>query len=252
MKTAAIVQSLDRGLELLEAVAAHPPGLSLAEIAEFLEVSQPSAFNLAATLVNRGYLEKTAKPVRYRLGRAVMALTRSYLASTGGGPEREEVLRELARTLNLGKGGLVICELMAGSFIFTLRAGHPGELPLQRTMQRLPAPYHMATPLCLMAFLDPDTRLLVEEVYPFHELGRGFWSGEAELRAYLAQVRREGYVHLERDGPFRVAAPIFDAAGNIAAGLGLSRPRHEELGAAERRGLLEAVREAARRLSRNT
>lgn len=249
MKATTLVQSLDRGLEMLEAVAASPAGLSLGELAEFLEVSQPSAFNLAATLVNRGYLEKSAKPVRYRLGRAVLALTRSYLAAGGGQERREEVLRELARGLDLGSGGFVIGEVVAGSFLFTMRAGFAGELSLQRTMQRVPTPYHMATPLCLMAFMDPEARVLVESVYPFHEYGQGFWSGEAEMRTYLRQVREEGFVRLDRGGPYRVAAPIFDAAGNLAAGLGANYSGVEPASPELKDAILQAVREAAKRLS---
>ena len=250
MKTASLVQSLDRGLELLEAVAANAQGLSLVELAEFLEVSQPAAFNLAGTLVHRGYLVKTAKPVRYKLGRAVMDLTRAYLNS-GSEAGRGEALLALAAKLELGRGGLVLGEVLAGSFIFSMRVegSRPGNL--QRLMQRLPTPYHMATPLCLMAFMDADARAQVEETYPFHELGRAFWPSEAELETYLAKVREQGYVQLERGGPFRVAAPIFDAAGHISAGLGLNRGSGESPTPAEMAALVQGVRETAQLLSRH-
>lgn len=250
MKTAAIVQSLDRGLELLEAVAAAPQGLSLGELAEFLEVSQPAAFNLAGTLVHRGYLVKTAKPVRYKLGRAVMDLTRSFLQSDRQ-EERAAALVELAGRLDLGRGGLVLGEVIAGSFIFTLRVEGVRPQSAQRTMQRLPTPYHMATPLCMMAFMDADARSQVEAVYPFHELGRAFWSSEAELEAYLAKAREQGYVRLERDGPFRMAAPIFDADGHLSAALGVNLGNNETQPPEALDILLAGIRETAKNLSEN-
>jgi DNA-binding IclR family transcriptional regulator len=248
MKTASLVQSLDRGLELLEAVAAQPQGLTLAEMAEFLEVSQPAAFNLAGTLVHRGYLVKTSKPVRYRLGRAVLDLTQRFLAA-GHEEERGEAMLELASRLDLGRGGVVLGEMLGGSFIFSMRV--EGQRPgvLQRVTQRLPTPYHMATPLCLMAFMDADARALVEEAYPFHELGRGFWQDETELEAFLARVREQGYLHLDRGGPFRAAAPIFDAAGNLSAGLGMNRRENEVVSPADKDALLNGLRETAARLS---
>lgn len=246
MKTTALVQSLDRGLELLEAVAAHPAGLTLAELAEFLEVSQPAAFNLASTLANRGYLVKTPRPVRYRLGRTVMDLTRSYLAS-GGEETREQALLELGTRIK--RGAVVIVEVHAGSFMYTMRLDAARPRMLQRGMQHIPAPYHMATPLCLMAYLDADARAAVEAVYPFHELARRLWESEAQLDEFLRGVRESGHVLITEPGPWRTAAPILNAAGEVIAALGMSTPAADEMTPAELTALAQDVRSAATRLS---
>ena len=61
MKETGTVQSVTRGLEILERAAAAESGLTLAELAAALGVSRPTAFNLAKTLVVRGYLEKVSR-----------------------------------------------------------------------------------------------------------------------------------------------------------------------------------------------
>jgi DNA-binding IclR family transcriptional regulator len=101
-----------------------------------------------------------------------------------------------------------------------------------------------------MAFMDADARSQVEAIYPFHELGRAFWESEVELETYLAQARDQGYVRLERSGPFRVAAPIFDAAGHISAALGLNLGNNEIQSPQALDALLAGVRETAKQLSR--
>lgn len=247
MKTASTVQSLDRGLELLEAVAARADGMTLAAMAEFLEVSQPAVFNLANTLVARGYLSKSMKPVRYRLGRTVMDLTRSYLAS-GSQESRGSAMQALARELALGRGSVVWGEHLAGSFVFSMRVEGVPPL-LQRSLQRIANPYSMATPLCLMAFLDTEARGLVEQVYPFWELGGDRWSGTVEFERFLAKAREEGFVFLDMHNNFRTAAPVFDAAGNVVGALGLNYPQSDSAPSGLLDELAQRVLETAQRLS---
>ena len=54
------IQSLDRGLTILQTVAKSSRPVSLAELAELLEVDRSSAFRLAHTLRRRGFLASPA------------------------------------------------------------------------------------------------------------------------------------------------------------------------------------------------
>jgi DNA-binding IclR family transcriptional regulator len=60
------VQALERALDLIEAVVQSPEGLSLRQMGELAELKSSTAFNLARTMTDRGYLRKTAsRPVVY-------------------------------------------------------------------------------------------------------------------------------------------------------------------------------------------
>jgi DNA-binding IclR family transcriptional regulator len=72
------IQSLDRGLLILEAVAKSPDAVSLGPLAAMLGIDRSSAFRLANTLKRRGYLANSSAGRDYILGPSVWRLWRQY------------------------------------------------------------------------------------------------------------------------------------------------------------------------------
>jgi IclR family acetate operon transcriptional repressor len=72
------IQSLDRGLTILQAVAVSKQPVSLGELAELLGVDRSSAFRLAHTLRRRGFLSCPANRKDYILGSSMWYLTHHY------------------------------------------------------------------------------------------------------------------------------------------------------------------------------
>jgi IclR family transcriptional regulator, acetate operon repressor len=72
------IQSLDRGLLILEAVGKSGEPVSLGHLAALLEVDRSSAFRLANTLKRRGFLANPSAGKDYVLGPAVWRLSRLY------------------------------------------------------------------------------------------------------------------------------------------------------------------------------
>src|SRR3954447_3458686 len=72
------IQSLDRGLLILEAVAKSPDAVSLGPLAAMLGIDRSSAFRLANTLKRRGYLANSTAGRDYILGPSVWRLWRQY------------------------------------------------------------------------------------------------------------------------------------------------------------------------------
>src|SRR3712207_6802902 len=64
---AAVVQSVDRALSVLEILAAHGEA-GVTEVAAELGVHKSTAFRLVAVLENRGFVEQLADRGKYRLG----------------------------------------------------------------------------------------------------------------------------------------------------------------------------------------
>ena len=61
------VQSIDRVLDILEALSAAPQGLALSELAAATSLHASTAHRLLASLVGRGYARKDPESGKYRL-----------------------------------------------------------------------------------------------------------------------------------------------------------------------------------------
>jgi DNA-binding IclR family transcriptional regulator len=73
-----IVQSLDRGLMILQAVALSKQPVSLGDVKDLLGINHSSACRLANTLRRRGFLACPAGSKEYILGSSIWRLSHRY------------------------------------------------------------------------------------------------------------------------------------------------------------------------------
>src|SRR5690606_8069027 len=73
------IQSLERAAALLEAVAASPDGIGLAELASRVALHTSTAFHLTKTLLGLGFLTQDTQTKRYRIGSRVFMLAAGAL-----------------------------------------------------------------------------------------------------------------------------------------------------------------------------
>jgi IclR family acetate operon transcriptional repressor len=76
-----IIHSLDKGLEVLELVAANGEEIGLTSITGALKWDKSTVFRLLTTLIRRGYIEQDPETKRYRLGFRVLHLERQLFQS---------------------------------------------------------------------------------------------------------------------------------------------------------------------------
>ncbi|MBT9332324.1 IclR family transcriptional regulator [Paracidobacterium acidisoli] len=72
------IQSLDRGLEILQLVGRSKRSISIAELADLLGIDRSSAFRFAVTLRRRGFLSCQPGKKDFLLGPSMWALAREY------------------------------------------------------------------------------------------------------------------------------------------------------------------------------
>jgi DNA-binding IclR family transcriptional regulator len=72
------IQSLDRGLEILQLVGRSKRTVSVPELAELLGIDRSSAFRFAITLRRRGFLSSPPGRKDFLLGSSMWALAREY------------------------------------------------------------------------------------------------------------------------------------------------------------------------------
>ena len=218
------IQSLDRGLAILEAVAAAPHPVPLKQLTDLIGIDRSSVFRLANTLRQRRFLSHPKGSKDYILGPTAWRLSRRY-GRTILGTFFHHYLQELTTTLGetshfaVREGVEVFFidhQIPIGQVVSV--AGQTGEFaPLHCTAhgKALLADYDLAALRELLgtAPLRGYTRTTVKSV--------------TRLARICAQVRIDGFAI--DDGEYIeevrcVAAPIRDSGGEIVASVGISSP----------------------------
>jgi DNA-binding IclR family transcriptional regulator len=218
------IQSLDRGLVILEAVAQSSEPVSLAELTQVLGIDRSSVFRLANTLKRRGFLAYPTGRKDYILGPSIWRLSHEYDWGNMLIKISHEDLKALAGQINEtahlaireGKHALFVAHAAANNVIAV--SGQTGELvPL----------YCTAHGKALLADLDKA------------ELRTLFGAGNLKaytpntivaidaLAKHCEQIRATGLA--EDDGEYQdglrcVAAPIRAEGGTVIGSIGISAP----------------------------
>ncbi len=241
-----LVQSLERGIKILNLVARSGSGISLAEIADALEVQRPTAFNLTRTLVAHGYLHKTQRPVRFLLGPGVLDVAETW-RNREVVQQFENLVRGLADEL---EGTVVVAEPLGGDVIAAhlVEKDRPGVV--QHSASRRLTPYVHASTLCMMAFWSPEEAAAYSARYPFQEYGAGVWGTEQRLKKFLEEARDRGYVAWDgQNSRFLVGVPIFTKGGALLATVGVSLESTKVSTAAAKARVVRTVTAAVARMS---
>jgi len=128
------IQSLDRGLAILQLVARSKHPVALGELAELLDIDRSSAFRLAHTLRRRGFLSCPPGRKDYVLGSSMWTLSRQYdwsnMLVKVADPELKSLATQINETAHLaireGKSALFVDSAHATHVIAV--AGQTGEL----------------------------------------------------------------------------------------------------------------------------
>ena len=242
------IQSLDRGLIILEAVAKSSEPVSLGELTALLQIDRSSVFRLANTLKRRGFLAYPSGRKDYILGPSVWRLSHEYDWGNMLIKVSHENLKLLASQTNetahlaIREGRQALFVAHAGATHIIAVSGQTGELiPL----------YCTAHGKALIADLDKaDLKALFGQTALRSYTKRTISSIDG-LAKNCAEIRAHGLAG--DDGEYQegircVAAPIRADGGTIIGSIGISAPvsrfpdeRYAEWGA--------RVREVAERIS---
>jgi len=213
------IQSLARGLKIMELMAVSEEGVGITELAEELGVDKSSASRLVHTLVSYGYAEQVPGTRRFRLGPQVVRLSRSLLTRM---PLREEAKPFLRQLVDRTGECAHLAILAQGQALYIDQVESPATLRVTTGVGTL-APLHCtALGKCLLAFTDDVP--LPSELPAFTP--RTITDPET-LRLHLEQTRRQGYAVDDEEydyGVRCVAAPVYDFRGKVIGAIGISGP----------------------------
>jgi len=220
------VNSLAKGLSLLQAFAEAGHPLILSEIAHALEANNTTATRLCYTLVELGFIQKDGQR-RYHLTPKVLTLGHSYIS----GLAWEEVakfylgslFKEVEETVNLS--------ILEGSeMIYLLRIRKRKYLPFDIQIgTKLPV-YCTAMGKVLVAMDYPNKTQSILKTLKFKPLTARTIIRLDKFIEELDSVRKKGYAINDEElsiGNRAIAAPIMDKHGYAAAAINIAMPTAE-------------------------
>jgi len=215
------VQSLDRALDLLEALAGTDE-LGVSDLAARTGLVPSTAHRLLGTLVARGYAAQSPASGRYLLGYKLLELTSGLQDRLGrlraaARPHLEAIQAETGETTNL-----VVLEGRNAVYVESVPGTRSVRL-FTEIGQAIPA-HTAGSGKALLAWADAAA-LLGESPLPA-STPRTLTTLE-ELREDLARVRKRGYatdIEEHELGVACVAVPILDRTGSAVAAISVSGP----------------------------
>lgn len=209
--------ALDKGLDILEFLAASTGGLTQVEIAKGLDRAPNEIYRMLNTLVRRNYVTRTPEGDRYMLSLKLLVLANIHPPRRRILDIAEPLMRQAARSseqschLALWEDGEIV---IASSF------SAPGNWRLSLRPGAVIGIYNTGSGKILTAFqpLEIQRRMLKE-----HQLVKGEERiPAAEFDAILSRIRAQGYFREASQtvrGAINLSFPILDPSGNALASL---------------------------------
>jgi len=219
------IQSVDRALSLLEALAEAGGEASLTDLSRRTCLNVSTCHHLLSTLVNWGYVAKVPGRRSYALGARVLYLGHACLRQVDL-PKRAQVYLE---RINEVTGESVHLAILQSDNIVTLvkrEARHAVRVDTGM-VGRSDAPHATATGKAMIAWLPEDQ---IRRMVPSRDMKRFTDKTIDDFDALieeLRQVRRNGYA-MDREefqpGVICVGAAIRDHAGAVVGAISASAP----------------------------
>jgi IclR family acetate operon transcriptional repressor len=218
------IQSLDRGLIILESVANSSTPVSLSELTGVLGIDRSSVFRLANTLKRRGFLAYPAGRKDYILGPALWRLSHHYDWGTMLIRVSREQLKHLASETN-ETAHLAVREGKQALFIDHATANHVIAVSGQ-TGESVPL-YCTAHGKALLADLEQADLVSLFGPGPLRRYTKQTIVTLPQLARACSQIRSQGYSSDDgemQEGVRCVAAPIRAQNGVVVGSIGISAP----------------------------
>ena len=214
------MQSLDRALDVLEAVAAGGE-LGVSEVAARTGLVVSTTHRLLASLADRGYVRQSSAHGRYALGLKVLELARGMQARTAAlcvaaRPHLERVRQATGESANLvvlDGDRVVYVDQVAGRHSVRMFTELGSSVPAHTT----------GSGKAMLAFWPAETvaTLYPRAREPLPRLTARTHTTLASLRDDFARIRRRGYAlddEEHEEGVSCVAAPVFRRRGHCVRG----------------------------------
>ncbi len=239
--------AVDRTIAILEAVSARGSGMSNAEISRKLRIPKSSASYILRALERHGYLRRDGDH-KYRLGLKVLNLGRGALSAVDVREVALPIMRSLVEHVHI-TSHLVILDGNQG--VYVERVESPGFIKMDTWVGRRMEVYSTSVGKALVSQLAEERVLEILRERGMKKRTANTITSPARFLKELEQVRERGYAFDDEensDGVRCVAAPVFNAAGEVEAALNITGTT-QQVNRETLPRIIDAVKESARRVS---
>ncbi len=246
-----IVNSLSKGLRVLEAFSAERPEMTLSELARAANLDPGTAFRMLNTLVMLGYVARNAESRRFRLTLKVIDLGLHAI----GRSDLRELARPILRSLVGEISEAASVGVLDGADILYIERVRAGLTRLGvdiRIGTNIPANCSVIGQ-AILAYLPPQDLTRVLDTPPRRGELAVRPTSRAELVRTLEMVRRQGYAIQDSafgNGLRILALPVLDLDGYPVAAVSVVAPAMRLSMEEFRVRALEPVRNAAQDIAR--
>ncbi|WP_299552390.1 IclR family transcriptional regulator [Seonamhaeicola sp.] len=227
------VPNLERGLLIIELLANHTQGLTLAEIIEALDISKTSAFRIINTLIFKNYLQKNETTKKITLSRKMVTLGISSMNEQSIVELSIDVMRalrdELKESVMLG----VILGSKKGTILEQVASSYPVKLFVERGTQ-----FNLHSSVggkSILAFLPHEESDNIIKQMTLTKYTKNTITSKVVFRELLKEIKEQGYAFDNGEdiqGIHCIGAPVFNEYGYPVASLWITAPHgrlpHEE------------------------
>ena len=211
------VQSLERGLAVLQVFSHQRPSVTISEAASLTGLTRATARRILYTLEQLGFVRADGR--RYAPTPRVLAIGYAYLSSMDIWQAAQPFLAELA---DLSQESCSAATLDGTDVVYVARVASRRVMAVNLSVgARVPA-YPTSMGRVLLAGLGPDELDRYFDSVPLVPLTPRTVTDQAELRGIVARVREQGWSLVDEeleDGLRSIAAPIHDRHGRVVAAL---------------------------------
>lgn len=215
-------KTLLKGLTVLEALVNNDKPCGVTTLAQQLQMSKSSVHRILQTLVARQFARQNVQTLQYQPTLKLWEFGTKVLSRIDfkrvAAPHLELLSRQTSETVHLS--------ILDGKEVVYVDKVD-GLLPIRSYSEiggRAPA-YCVATGKALLAYQSDE--VIAQFGSELHQFSLRTLPNATSLCNELKRIRKLGYAVNRgewREGVWGVAAPIFDASGNVTAAVGLSGP----------------------------
>jgi DNA-binding IclR family transcriptional regulator len=219
-----LIQSLDRGLQLLEIISQAKNPMGLPELAEMLNVDRSTVHRLLGTLQQRNYVLQDSQSKHYSLGMKVIELSRRALDGINFRAIAKPYLKQLSKETGESTNLFILANLYA---ICVDYEASPSPLAVSNDTGIVYIMHATAGGKVLMAYMTEDTQQKIIKSNPLTAYTPRTITDANVLMMHLQQIREQGYALDDEEryvGVRCIAAPIFDHTRKAIAGISMSGP----------------------------
>ena len=217
------IQVIDRMSALLDAVARYPDPVSLKVLAAETGLHSSTAFRILDAMLANGFVERDAGG-KYQLGRKLLRLSSRVRAQSDVRQDAQPIMARLRDQL----GETVNLTIRQGDEVVYIDKATPNRMMHVQQLVGSRAPLHVTAVGKLMLALSGDEECrsyAVRTNLPAYT--RNTLNSLPKLLGEASRLREQGYAFDDEEAEIGVGCIgtlIYDASGNIVAGLSVSAP----------------------------